>query len=152
MGGETSHSKGDDGRPNIVNVEETDPSVSAKRCAPARFGSNRTKCSTARVLSRCRVSISSGRVFCHVIQRWQDLDFWNELPVGAGCLSTLGFFCMFTCCLLLLWDPQLATYTEENEHINSVNIWEMDKVPPEISLTTHTHTHYRGHRRRSYAS
>lgn len=77
------------------------------------------------------------------------LDAWAEL-----------FFCMFRLCLLLLWDPHLATNIEENERINSVNIWEMDKISPEISVTTHTHTPTlslscflsHGHRQPSYAS
>lgn len=65
-------------------------------------------------------------------------SFWCWMPE-----QTRGFFCMFTRCRLLLWEPQLATYTEENEHIKSTNIWEMDKVSPEISMTTHTNTHSR---------
>lgn len=45
------------------------------------------------LLSRCSVSISSGRVFFHVIQYWRDLDFWNELPFSAG-WADLFFACL----------------------------------------------------------
>lgn len=100
---DTSHSQGENGIPNIFTVDGTDPSVSTKSCVKAEhedallhgLSSIRTKYSTAGVLSRCCVSISSGRVFFHVIQYWRDLDFWNELPFGAGCLSRL-VSCMFT--------------------------------------------------------
>lgn len=75
MRGDTSHSNGCNGRQNMFTMAETDQSISTKckgkntkKNAPAWFGSIGKKYSLAGVLSRCRVSISSGRVFFHVIQ------------------------------------------------------------------------------------
>lgn len=59
------------------------------------------------LLSRCSVSISSGRVF---FSRYTILTRSGFLKWASfQCWMSRLVFCMFTVCLLLLWDPQLAT-------------------------------------------